>query len=198
MIGNITNYMTINKAKFIGSLLFTIVKFCLVRIEDVYAVDEIVPRMSAAISMSESVANDEDIRVRKLTNYLSKHNSPLIDNAEDFVKYADVYGYGENWSMVAAIAGVESTFGKHIPANSYNAWGWGIPTGSASGIGFSDWEDGIATVSKGLRKNYMDKGAVTLSQIGPIYAPPSTTWAGKVSYFMREIENTSVKPELSL
>lgn len=170
----------------------------LTRAQVVYAKDTVAIAGSSAQLIAVDGVSEEDIRVKKLEKYLESLNSPLVDNAEDFVKYADAYGYGDNWSMVAAIAGVESTFGKRIPKNSYNAWGWGIPTGKQSGIGFTDWEDGIATVSKGLKENYMDRGATNLASIGRIYAPPSTTWAGNVQYFMNEIEQTSVEPELSL
>ena len=31
---------------------------------------------------------------------------------------------GLDYRLVPAISGVESTFGKHIPDNSYNAYGW--------------------------------------------------------------------------
>lgn len=136
------------------------------------------------------IVSVDDIRVTKLTRYLESHNSPLASNADYFVKTADKYGFGENWSLVAAIAGVESTFGKHTPKNSYNAWGWGIPTGSQSGIGFDSWEDGIETVSSGLQTRYMDKGADSIEKIGRIYAPPSTTWAKNVRFFMNKIEET--------
>jgi len=140
-----------------------------------------------------------DYRVEKLKDYFAMHDSELVDYADEFVSYADAYELGdENWSLVAAIAGVESTFGKRIPYKSYNAWGWGIPTGSSSGIGFENWEDGIETVTRGLKYNYIDKGADTVEKMGPIYAPPSKTWAGKVRYFMNEIDEVTPTPKLTL
>lgn len=146
----------------------------------------------------ESVAKTEDIRVEKLHVYLTKHNSPLAEHAEYFVETADKYDLGEDWSMVAAIAGVESTFGKFTPKNSYNAWGWGIPTGARSGIGFDGWEDGIETVTAGLKTKYIDHGADTLPEMQRIYAPPSHTWAHNVRFFMDKIEETEVPTELAL
>ncbi len=140
---------------------------------------------SAALLVNEPEVKDE--RVEKLTAFLKRHDSPITDWAEVFIREADIYTI--DWRLVAAIAGVESTFGKHIPAGSYNAWGWGIPTGSASGIGFASWEDGIATVSYGLKTRYIDRGADTVEKMAPIYAPPSTTWAGKVLSLMDKIEN---------
>src|SRR3989344_732053 len=132
----------------------------------------------------ESTIKVEDMRVEKLRFYLEKHNSPLASHAEEFVKIADKYELGENWCLVPAIAGVESTFGKFTPKNSYNAWGWGIPTGARSGIGFDGWEDGIETVTAGLKTKYIDRGADTLPEMQRIYAPPSHTWAKNVRFFM--------------
>lgn len=126
-----------------------------------------------------------DRRVTHLRTYLASHNSPLADEAEVFIREADRNDL--DWKFVAAIAGVESTFGKHIPRGSYNAWGWGIPTGAQSGVGFKNWEDGISTVSEGLRKNYVDRGAQTIEQIGRIYAA-SPRWAGNVRFFISRIE----------
>lgn len=186
------------KKQFLQLVAYLVAMFLLASTRYAYAVEIDHIAGSSARLETPAIQQVEDIRVQKLEKYLAKMDSPLVENAEDFVKYADIYGYGEKWSMVAAIAGVESTFGKHIPRNSYNAWGWGIPTGAQSGIGFSDWEDGIVAVTKGLRENYMDRGATTLASIGRIYAPPSTTWSGKVQYFMNEIEATPIEPELSL
>jgi hypothetical protein len=127
----------------------------------------------------------EDSRVTKLTAYLEKHASPMAGNAQHFIYEADRLSL--DWKLVVAISGVESTFGKHVPANSHNGWGWGIPTGSQSGIGFTDWKDGITTVSEGLKYRYIDRGAVTIEQIGRIYAA-SPTWSTKVRFFLQKIE----------
>lgn len=122
-----------------------------------------------------------DYRVYKLKSYLESQKSPLADYAEDFVKYADIYEI--DWRLVPAITGVESTFGKRIPANSYNAYGW------ANGeYRFSSWEDSIEHVSMTLRTKYIDKGAISISTIARRYAPPSSTWGSKVKYFMGKID----------
>ena len=94
--------------------------------------------------------------------------------------------YGLDWKLVAAISGVESGFGKVLPSGSHNAWGWGIPTGSSGGIKFASWEEGIATVSHGLKTKYVNRGAHTIDQIGSIYAA-SPAWPGKVRFFMNKI-----------
>jgi hypothetical protein len=129
----------------------------------------------------------DDIRAFTLKAYLIHHNSPLAENADAFIREADRNGL--DWKLVAAIAGTESTFGKHIPKNSYNAWGWGVFTGTQDGVHFDGWSDGIARVSEGLRKNYIDQGAETLYDIGWIYAANGNSWGNHVSFFMNEIEN---------
>jgi hypothetical protein len=139
-----------------------------------------------ASAQQRSDAQGKDARVAKLRAYLETHASPLADEAEHFVAEADRLGL--DWKLVAAIAGVESTFGKFIPRNSYNGWGWGIFTGASDGIHFKDWRDGITTVSEGLRYRYIDKGATSIEQIGRIYAA-SPAWSTKVRFFLTQIED---------
>lgn len=127
-----------------------------------------------------------DTRVAKLASYLTSHDSPLTSEASHFVAEADRLNL--DWKLVAAISGVESTFGQQVPTGSYNGWGWGIPTGAQYGVAFASWKQGITTVSEGLRYNYMDKGAVTIEQIGRIYAA-SPAWSWKVHFFMSDIDS---------
>jgi hypothetical protein len=126
-----------------------------------------------------------DPRVKHLENFLSRYNPELSSSSAQFISEADKYGL--DWKFVAAISGVESTFCRHIPTNSYNCWGWGIPTGAQSGITFNSYNNGISIVSAGLRHDYIDRGFVTVEQIGARYAA-SPTWAYKVRYFMALID----------
>ncbi len=121
-----------------------------------------------------------DYRVYTLRKFLSKNSSPLTPYSSDFVKLADYYGI--DWRMVPAISGVESTFGKHIPVNSYNAYGW-----ANGNYHFESWPDSINTVSMTLKTKYIDKGAVSINRIARIYAPPSTTWGRNVKFFVAKI-----------
>lgn len=126
-----------------------------------------------------------DTRTEQLRSFLASFESPLADSADHFISEADRLDL--DWRLVAAIAGVESTFGRHIPHNSYNGWGWGVFTGQQDGIHFKNWDDGITQVSEGLRYNYINKGAVTLDQIGRRYAA-SPAWSWKVRFFLNKIE----------
>lgn len=139
---------------------------------------------SSAVLVTTSNTASEDYRTKILRKYLEQFDSPLAPYAGDFVENADKYNL--NWKLVAAISGLESTFGQQIPYGTYNGWGWGIY--GTNRIYFSSWEDGIATVSEGLRVKYMDTwGAKDVWQIGRLYAT-SPTWAQRVTYFMNQIE----------
>jgi len=136
---------------------------------------------ASGIFKVKAPATGFDYRVENLRKFLTKYNSPLAGYAQEFVIYADIYGL--DYRIVPSITGVESTFGKRIPRNSYNAYGW------ANGeYRFSSWENSIEHVSMTLRTKYIDKGAPTVTKIARRYAPPSSTWAGKVKFFMTKID----------
>ncbi|QQG41337.1 MAG: glucosaminidase domain-containing protein [Candidatus Woesebacteria bacterium] len=130
-----------------------------------------------------------DYRVENLRHYLDRFNSPLTSYSEEFVMYADLYGL--DYRLVPAITGVESTFGKHIPYKSYNAYGW-----ANGNYKFLSWEDSIKHVTMTLRNEYINKGAASIAKISRRYAPPSTTWAGKVSYFIGKIDSLPVSYDI--
>jgi hypothetical protein len=142
--------------------------------------------------LGQSVVADRDVRSQILRKFLQSHNSPMANHAGTFVTVADKYDL--DWRLLPAIAGAESSFGKYIPKNSFNAWGWGIPTGAQRGLGFGSWDDGIETVGRGLRRGYLDRGLTTLRQMEARYTPPSASqpdhpWVASVEHFMLEIEN---------
>ncbi len=121
-----------------------------------------------------------DYREHVLRKFLAKNNSPLTPYSLEFIKMADYYNL--DWRMVPAISGVESTFGKRIPKNSYNAYGW-----AGGKYAFKSWPNSIQVVSMTLKTKYINKGATSVSKIAHIYAPPSTTWAHNVKFFVNKI-----------
>lgn len=148
---------------------------------------------SSATLKTEQVV---DLRIGQLQSFLEKQGSPLAPHADDFITAADRYDL--DWKLLPAITGVESTFGKHIPYGSYNAYGW-----ANGAYHFESWEHSINHVSKALKEKYVNRGLDTPHKIGPVYAPPSTTWAGKVVHFMNQIENypivsTATDPDLTI
>ena len=131
---------------------------------------------SSAMLAKAGEINSEDNRVKTLRSFFEYYNSPLSSYAQVFIDRADEYNL--DWRLVEAISGVESTFGLEIPYGTYNAWGWGIYGNNVTY--FKSWEDGITTISKGLRENYIDRwGATNIYEIGAIYAA-SPTWAVRV------------------
>lgn len=149
---------------------------------DIVSADSRVVSESARLKITyiDQVA---DPRVAELRSFLEKYNSPLAAYAQKLIVEADKNGL--DWRLIPAISGVESTFGKNIPADSYNAYGW-----VNGAYKFTSWDNSIETVAKTLRQNYLDRGALSIDEIARIYAPPSTTWAGKVRYFMLKIDAT--------
>jgi hypothetical protein len=137
---------------------------------------------SAQLSISTASASPKmDIRRVKLERYLKNHNSDLSEHTNHIIDLADRYDLP--WTLVPAIAGVESTFCQHIPAASYNCWGW-----NNGGTAFADYPEALETVSHALKTHYIDRGMDTPEAMSHVYAPPSTTWAGKVRHYMNEIE----------
>ncbi len=148
---------------------------------------------SAMLATKVSVA-ENDPRVKILQSYLEKYDSPLAPHAATFVREADANDI--DWRLVAAISGVESTFGKHLPENSYNGWGWGIYGDNM--IRFSSYDEAITVISKALREQYINKWkAQDVYEIGHIYAA-SPTWAERVEYFMRKIDQHELEQSDSI
>ncbi len=142
----------------------------------------------SAVLKNEVIEPDE--RAEKLTALLEKYDSPLVPYAEDFVAMADKHQI--DWRLLPAITGVESTFGRQIPYHSYNAYGW-----NNGHYRFQSWENSIEIVSKALKEKYYDRGLDNPYKIGPVYAPPSSTWAKRVNAFMERIEPSRINNPLS-
>ncbi len=126
-----------------------------------------------------------DGRIANLKRFFRKYNSPLYDKAEYIVKVADIYRM--DYRLIPAIAMQESGLCRVIPDNSHNCWGWGIYGNTVTRFG--SYEEGIEVVSRGLRKNYLDKGYVTPSQIMEKYTPSSQgSWARGVNFVLDALQ----------
>lgn len=127
-----------------------------------------------------------DARTEIVRQYLERYNSPLEPYAGDLVRIADKYGV--DFRLTTAIAQQESNLCKKYPVWTHNCWGYGIH--SAGTLGFNNFVDGIETVTKGIRENYMDEGLVTPEEIMSKWVPhsPEGAWAKGVSAFMEEME----------
>jgi hypothetical protein len=126
-----------------------------------------------------------DARVAIVKNYLARYDSPITNLAEHIVKTADANGV--DFRLIPAIAQQESNLCKKIPDDTYNCWGWGIHARGT--LGFASYEEGIDTVTRGLKKEYLDKGYTTPEKIMTKYTPSSPgSWARGVSMFMEEMQ----------
>lgn len=133
----------------------------------------------------DGYAVPEDAREEILRQYLLYYKSPLAPYAVKIVEEADKNEL--DFRLITAIAQKESNLCKIIPPETYNCWGWGIH--SKGTLGFSSYEKGIETVSKGLKENYIDKGYKTIEEIMSKYTPLSNgSWALGVNQFMKEME----------
>ena len=135
-------------------------------------------------SVSTSIES-ADARPEIIKKYLDNYNSPLSPYASFIVQIADKYTI--DFRLVTAIAQQESNLCKIIPPDSYNCWGWGIH--SRGSLGFSSFEEGIETVSKGIKEEYLNKGYLTVEDIMSKYTPQSNgSWARGVNIFMEDMQ----------
>lgn len=146
-------------------------------------------RVYASLPIKQSVISDSvesgDARSEIIRQYLESYSSPLTPYSEFIVSVADQYSL--DFRLITAIAMQESNLCKIIPPGSYNCWGWGIH--SEGTLGFNSFAEGIETVSKGLREEYLDKGYSTVEEIMSKYTPLSNgSWAHGVNQFMTEMQ----------
>lgn len=133
----------------------------------------------------ETTITDGDGRASNLKSFFRKHNSPLYDYADVIVSVSDKYGL--DYRLIPAIGMQESNLCNNIPENSNNCWGWGIWPGHVTR--FDNYGEAIETVAKGLKKNYVDQGLVTATQIMAKYNPSSDgSWAHGVNHFLEALQ----------
>lgn len=139
------------------------------------------------IVLGESVVPAE-ARPAILRNFLTSYHSPLVPYSNLILEVSEKYGL--DWRLLTAIAGNESLFGRVTPPDCYNAWGWGIH--SRGTLCFDSWKEGIVTVARGIKKNYIDQGLKTVEQIMIKYAPVSVAngsgWNNSINFFMERLE----------
>ncbi len=128
------------------------------------------------------------IKRKAIKAVMDRYNSPMAESLEGFMNTCVKYDL--NCYLLPSIAVLESTFGKFIYPNSYNAFGWG-----GGYIMFKSWDEGIDAVGKGLRENYINKGAASIEQIGKIYSE-SPTWSPRIRIIQSQFEKEEAKIQL--
>ena len=128
-----------------------------------------------------------DPRVVVLENYLTSKKSPLAQSAHTFIEVADQYQL--EWTLLPAIAGVESGFERAGNTNDFNAWGYMCKNRPCS---FASFDEGIRTVARTIGTSrayakYRDTGEISDLAIPYNYVDPED-WSRKVQYFQEEIK----------
>jgi len=134
-------------------------------------------------SAAPTVAIKEDKRVTILRRFFEDKCSPLASSAADFIEVADTYGL--DWTLMPAISGMESNFGKRMPKGSNNPFG----LGGGNLMSFPTLYDSVAYEGKLLSRKYK---LAANHAIGSIYCPSSEcnqNWAVIVTSFSEEILN---------
>lgn len=128
-----------------------------------------------------STGTTPDPRISALKMVFRRYDSVLYDQADVIVRIADKYGL--DYRIIPSIAMHESGGCKYAPSNSYNCWGYGIYGNKITR--FDSFPDAIETVTKGIKKNYIDKGLKTPEEIMQKYTPSSNgSWAKAVNFFL--------------
>lgn len=128
-----------------------------------------------------TIVEAKDSRADSLTAYFAAKGSPFTPYAQNFIEVADRYEL--DWTLLPAIANLESQLGKQIPGGSFNPYGW-----NNGAFRFVSWENANEVVASGLRSRYAPTGEVTPFRIGKMYAA-SPTWAVRVAKYQAEIAN---------
>ena len=125
-----------------------------------------------------------DSRVLAVEMLLQQFNSPMLPYAEVFVREADKNG--SDWRLLVSISGVESGFGRIIPKDTFNGWGWkGGPNGTFSK--FESWDHAITHITNRLAEGYGKN--ITPMRMESTYCPPCGAtgmhvWARGVENYM--------------
>ena len=134
---------------------------------------------------STDVAAAPAITVAALDTYMAGKASPLAGQGMTFIDQGRQHNVDPR--LVVAIAGAESTFATNgdCATQRNNAWGWG--GGWPDCWTFADWSEGIATVTDGLRRLYLDEGLTTIPAIGEKYCGSGCeNWESNVTRFYRD------------
>lgn len=128
----------------------------------------------------------EDHRVLQLEATLRAYNSPMTQYAAELITIAEKYQL--DWTLLAAIAGTESSFGKRMPSNCLNPYGWGIY--GTNRLCFASFPEAAEAVARGLTTRY---NTSSLESIGRTYNKVSTEgWISHTRFFMNKIKSQSI------
>ena len=135
---------------------------------------------------TKAIAAEHDPRAAQMRVVLAKYKSPMVGLEDVLIATAEKYGL--DWTLMAAIAGTESSFAKRMPQNCNNPYGWGIYGDNK--LCFESLEASIEGVASGLAKKY---NISTLESIACTYNTVSTDgWISHTRFFMNKIKTAEV------
>ncbi len=131
-------------------------------------------------------ATEADLRAVQMHAVLLKYDSPMIGLENVLIETAEKYGL--DWTLLAAIAGTESSFARRMPYECINPYGWGIYGDNK--LCFESLADSIEGVASGLSAKY---NISTLESIARTYNTVSTgSWISHTSFFMKKIKTAQI------
>lgn len=135
--------------------------------------------------------------VAAIDAYLAQRGSPLAGLGATFAARAAAVGLDPR--LLVAIAGSETAFGTHGPAQGIQN-----PFGLGPGIAYPSWADAIAAAARTLGGQlYRGVGLVTIAQISTRWAPVgaandptglNVNWTANVSRFYAELGGDPAAP----
>jgi len=131
-------------------------------------------------------ATEVDLRAQQMRVVLQKYNSPMVGLEDVLIRTAEKYGL--DWTLMAAIAGTESSFAKRMPFQCINPYGWGIYGDHK--LCFKSLADAIEGVASGLAKKY---NTSSVESIARTYNQVSTEgWINHTKFFMNKIKTVEL------
>ena len=128
----------------------------------------------------------DNLRVAQMHTVLESYHSPMSGHEATLIDTAEKYHL--DWTILAAIAGTESSFGIHMPDKCINPYGWGIYGDNK--LCFSSFDDAISGVAEGLASKY---NISSLETIAHTYNTVSTEgWIAHTRYFMNRIKDAQI------
>jgi len=150
---------------------------------------------ASGVSGSGAGAVAGPVSAAMLDAYLASKGSPMAGHGASFI------ASGQRWRvdprLAVAISGAESNFGN-ILCGPNNAWGWSCPNSPGE---FDTWDQGIETITRGLRNYYLDEGRTSVALIQQKWAPSGAAndptglnnhWVTNVSKFLGELGGSPV------
>jgi len=143
-----------------------------------------------AYSPSPTPTPSIDPRIEKVERFLKKYNSPMASEAKTFVIAGDVFKI--DYKLLVAMAGVESTFGKHTPSCApFNPFGWKSYSSPCGFYRFQDFKESINHVAQRISSmpvygQFRESGSLT--ELQQIYNGEEGSWTKNIIFFIEKLK----------